>query len=54
MAQLNTAYYKPQFLADLLALECTNLAEQRTLYAFPMLAQHTQAVGILDREGFLV
>jgi hypothetical protein len=54
MAQLDTTYDKPQFLADLLALECANLAEQRTLHAFPKLAQHAQAVGILDREGFLV
>ena len=54
MAQLDTTYDKPQFLADLLALECANLAEQRTLHAFPRLAQHAQALGILDREGFLV
>jgi hypothetical protein len=54
LAQLDTAYDRPQFLADLLALECANLAEQRTLHAFPRLAQHAQAVGILDREGFLV
>lgn len=54
MAQINTAYDKSQFLADLLALECANLAEQRTLNAFPKLAQHAQAIGILDPEGFLV
>lgn len=54
MADVDTAYDKQQFLADLLALECANLAEQRTLNAFPKLAQHAQAVGILDHEGFLV
>ena len=54
MAQLDTAYDKPQFLADLLTLECANLAEQRTLHAFPLLAQYAQVLGILDREGFLV
>ena len=54
IAQLDTAYEKQQFLADLLALECANLAEQRTLHAFPLLAQHAQVLGILDREGFLV
>jgi hypothetical protein len=54
MEQLDTAYDKKQFFADLLALECANLAEQRTLHAFPKLAQHAQAIGILDHEGFLV
>ena len=54
MLQLDTNYDKQQFLADLLALECANLAEQRTLHAFPKLAQHAQAIGILDHEGFLI
>lgn len=54
MADVDTAYDRQQFLADLLALECANLAEQRTLNAFPKLAQHAQAIGILDHEGFLV
>ena len=54
LTQLNTTYEKPQFLADLLALECANLAEQRTLHAFPKLAHHAQAIGILDHEGFLI
>ena len=54
MQQLNANYDKQQFLADLLALECANLAEQRTLHAFPKLAHHAQAIGILDHEGFLV
>jgi hypothetical protein len=54
MADVDTAYDKQQFLADLLALECANLAEQRTLNAFPKLAQYAQAIGILDHEGFLV
>lgn len=51
---LDAVHYKPKFLADVLALECANLAEQRTLHAFPKLAQHAQAMGILDHEGFLV
>jgi hypothetical protein len=54
MVDVETANDKQQFLADLLALECANLAEQRTLNAFPKLAQHAQAIGILDHEGFLV
>lgn len=52
--QLDIHHDKQQCLADLLALECANLAEQRTLHAFPKLAQHAQAIGILDQEGFLV
>lgn len=54
MTQVATAYDKRQFFIDLLALECANLAEQRTLHEFPWLAQHAQAIGMLDREGFLV
>ncbi len=51
---LDTAFNKQQFLQDLLALECANLAEQRVLHEFPWLAQHAQAIGMLDPEGFLV
>ena len=54
MEQLQTDDNKQQFLADLLALECADLAEQRTPHGFPKLAQHAQAIGILDQEGFLV
>ena len=54
LAELKIAYEKQQFFADLLALECANLAEQKTLYKFPLLAQHAQVIGILDREGFSV
>lgn len=54
MMQLDTAYDKSQFFSDLLALECANLAEQRILHEFSLLAQHAQAIGMLDREGFLI
>ena len=54
LAMVSTAHGLHIDLADLLALECANLAEQRTLHAFPKLAQHAQAIGILDHEGFLV
>jgi hypothetical protein len=40
--------------SDLLALECANLIEQRTLYKFPHLSRHAQAIGMLDAGGFRV
>ncbi len=38
----------------LVRLECANLLEQKTLYRFPCLVLHAQAIGMLDREGFSV
>lgn len=43
-----------QFYQDLLALECANLIEQRSIHEFPSLAQHAQSLGILDAEGFCI
>ncbi|MBC7681982.1 MAG: hypothetical protein H7172_06580 [Ferruginibacter sp.] len=40
--------------SELLALECANLVEQRTLYKFPHLSRHAQVIGMLDADGFSV
>ncbi len=43
-----------QFYLDLLALECANLIEQRSIHEFPNLARHAQSLGMLDAEGFCI
>jgi hypothetical protein len=43
-----------QFYQDMLALECANLIEQRSIHEFPSLAQYAQSLGMLDAEGFCI
>lgn len=40
--------------SDLLALECANLIEQRTVYKFPCLSRYAQTIGMLGADGFSV
>jgi hypothetical protein len=47
-----TTHRIQQFYAELLALECANLIEQRTLHPFPHLARYAQEIGMLDAQGF--
>jgi hypothetical protein len=37
---------------ELLSLECANLIEQRIIYQFPQLGQHSQSIGLLNKKGF--
>ena len=52
---VNCVHSNPEQLwADLLAIECANILEQKSMGSFPALAHYAQKMGMVDAEGFCI